>query len=131
MSRLRTALVVLVAVAVAGVGVRSLSNATMSTHEPVARGSRIELVLDARTKKASAGQDLTELVTAQILACRLEVSSDLVGAVEAVDVAGDHTRYQVLLTPSMDRTDRRQFHGCLEDWVIDHVRLDVVSLVPR
>jgi hypothetical protein len=30
----------------------------------------------------------------------------------------------------MDETNRRQFRGCLEDWVVDQVRLDVVSLVP-
>jgi hypothetical protein len=28
----------------------------------------------------------------------------------------------------MDETNRRQFRGCLEDWLIDHVRLDVVTL---
>jgi hypothetical protein len=28
----------------------------------------------------------------------------------------------------MDDTNRRQFRGCVEDWMIDHVRLDVVRL---
>jgi hypothetical protein len=28
----------------------------------------------------------------------------------------------------MDETNRRQFRGCLEDWLVDHIRLDVVSL---
>jgi hypothetical protein len=30
----------------------------------------------------------------------------------------------------MDETDQRQFRGCLEDWVIDHVQADVVRLEP-
>jgi hypothetical protein len=28
----------------------------------------------------------------------------------------------------MDDTNRRQFRGCVEDWIVDHVRLDVVRL---
>jgi hypothetical protein len=28
----------------------------------------------------------------------------------------------------MDETNRRQFRGCLEDWTIDHLRLDVETL---
>ena len=28
----------------------------------------------------------------------------------------------------MDETNRRQFRGCLEDWVIDQFQLDVIRL---
>jgi hypothetical protein len=28
----------------------------------------------------------------------------------------------------MDETNRRQFRGCLEDWTVDHLRLDVEAL---
>ena len=58
--------------------------------------------------------------------CRLEVSSDLVGEVEAVAVG----RYRAMLVPSLDESNRRQFRVCLEDWVLDRVRLDVIRLAP-
>ena len=86
------------------------------------RDSRIELVVAAHTKGGETNQTLAEMVEAQLLACRLEVASDLVGAIEPV---GDD-RFRAVLTPSMDETNRRQFRGCVEDWVIDGVRLDVI-----
>ena len=64
------------------------------------------------------------MVEAQLLTCRLEVASDLVGEVER---EGDN-RFRAVFTPSMDESNRRQFRGCIEDWVIDHVRIDVVHM---
>ena len=108
---------------VIGIGmVLALREATLSTHEPVPHDSRIELVVAAHTKGGETNQTLDEMVEAQLLACRLEVTSDLVGAIEPV---GDD-RFRAVLTPSMDETNRRQFRGCVEDWVIDGVRLDVI-----
>jgi hypothetical protein len=104
--------------------VLSLREATLSTHHPVPQESRTELIVSARARGAEPGQNLQEIVEAQIEACRLEVTSDVVGEVAAV---GDG-RYRAVLHPSMDETNRRQFRGCLEDWLIDHVRLDVVTL---
>jgi hypothetical protein len=115
-----------IGLAVGIVAVLALRDATLSTHEPVARGSRIELVVSATTKGGEGHQTLAEMVQAQVLACRLEVNSDVVGAIEAQD---DH-HFRAVLTPSMDETNRRQFRGCLEDWVIDGVRLDVERLEP-
>ena len=121
----------IVALAVTGVVVSlfatlALRDATLSTHQPVPPDSSIELVVDARTKGGEPGQTLSEMVEAQVLLCRLEVSSDLVGDVEAIAFG----RYRAILAPSMDESNRRQFRGCLEDWVLDHVRLDVVKLTP-
>ncbi|HEY7069026.1 MAG TPA: hypothetical protein VH479_02890 [Acidimicrobiales bacterium] len=104
--------------------VLSLREATLSTHHPVPKDSRTELIVSARARGAEPGQDLQEIVEAQVQACRLEVTSDVVGEVSAV---GDG-HYRAILRPSMDETNRRQFRGCLEDWLIDHVRLDVVTL---
>lgn len=110
---------------VAGVlGVGALREATLSTHEPVPGDSRVELVVSADSRGREPGQTLAEMVEAQIAVCRLEVNSDVVGAIEAV---GDG-RYRAVLAPAMDETNRRQFRGCLEDWTVDHVRLDVVTL---
>jgi hypothetical protein len=106
------------------VGVSALREATMSTHHPIAPDSRIELVVDAETDGGEGSQTTAEIVDAQTRTCRLEVHSDMTG--DLVEVRRD--RFRVTLVPSMDETDRRQFRGCLEDWVIDNIRLEVVSL---
>jgi hypothetical protein len=106
-------------------GLLVLRDATMSTHQAVSATSRIELVLRVEARGQEPGQTLGESVEALVLACRLEVKSDLVGPIEAL---GDH-HFRATLRPSMDRTDRRQFRGCLEDWTTDQVRADVVHLV--
>ena len=88
------------------------------------RDSRIEPVVAASTKGGERNQTLAEMVEAQLLACRLEVASDLVGDIEPES----DDRFEPVLAPSMDETNRRQFRGCIEDWVIDGARLDVVRL---
>ncbi len=64
------------------------------------------------------------MVEAQLLTCRLEVNSDFAGPIEAL---GDDT-YSAVLTPTLDETDRRQFKGCVEDFIIDHLQIDVLRL---
>ena len=103
----------------------SLKEATFSEHEHIARDSRIEVVVSAHKKNSEPGQTLEEMVEAQMVACRLEVSSDLIGEVEAMS---DGKHFRAVLTPSMDESNRRQFRGCLEDWRIDSFRLDVIRL---
>ena len=105
------------------VGVLALREATLSTHEDVdARETR--LVLSGQTKGGEQNQTLSEMVEAQVLTCRLEVESDLAGPIERLG----HGRYRAVLVPALDDSNQRQFRGCLEDWVIDHVRLDVEEL---
>ncbi len=106
------------------VAVLSLREATLSTHQPVEPSSRIELVVAARTKGGEPSQTLAEMAEAQLLACRLEVNSDMTGPLQ--EVGG--TRFRAVFSPSLDETDRRQFRGCLESWTIDHFQLDVIRL---
>ena len=113
-----------VGLAIGMLAVLSLREATLSTHHPVPLDSQSEVIIAARARGAEATQSLQEIVEAQVETCRLEVNSDVVG--EIVE-AGDG-RYRAILRPSMDETNRRQFRGCLEDWLIDHVRLDVVTV---
>lgn len=115
-----------VAVGIIGlvVAVVLLRDATLSTHEPVDPDSRIELIIKVSTRDGEQGQTVEEMAQAQLLACRLEVSSDPVGPLESLGEG----RVRVVLAPSMDATDRRQFRGCLEDWTIDHVRTRVERL---
>ena len=105
------------------VGVLALREATLSTHEPVS-GRGMELVVHAKTKGGEEGQTLSEMVEAQLASCRLEVSSDLDGPIERL---GDG-RYRAMLVPALDETDRKQFRGCVEDWIIDHVQIGVEEL---
>ena len=59
--------------------------------------------------------------------CRRAASrstSDLDGPIESL---GDG-RFRAVLTPAMDETNRRQFRGCVEDFMIDHVQIDVIEL---
>lgn len=117
---------VAVAVGIIGlvVAVVLLRDATLSTHQPVDPDSRIELIIKVSTRDGEQGQTVEEMAQAQLLTCRLEVGSDPVGPLESLGEG----RVRVVLAPSMDSTDQRQFRGCLEDWTIDHVRTDVERL---
>jgi hypothetical protein len=108
------------------VGIVVLRDATLSTHQQTAPDSRIELVMHVSIKGGEARQTIDEMADATLLACRLEVSADPVEPLEALDDG----RFRSVLSPSMDDTDQRQFRGCLEDWTIDHVRVDVETLEP-
>jgi hypothetical protein len=105
------------------VAVLALREATLSTHEEV-DARETELVVSGDTKSGEKNQTLSEMVEAQLLNCRLEVDSDLDGPVERL---GDG-RFRAVLVPALDESNRRQFRGCLEDWIIDHVQLDVEEL---
>ena len=124
MNRAGQAAFALVGLGVGTLAVNGLREATLSTHQPVDPDSRVELVLDAETRDRELTQTLDEHIEALILHCRLEINSDVVAPIEH-DGSG---RFRVVLAPALDQTNRRQFRGCLEDWVIDHLRVDVVSL---
>ena len=59
----------------------------------------------------------------------MEVNSDLVGEVEPLPPRpdDDDALYRAVLQPAMDQTNRRQFRGCLEDWTLDQLLVDVVA----
>ena len=116
-----------VGLAIGVVVVLLLREATLSTHEEVVGASEVELVVSADTNGAEATQTLPEMVEAQILTCRLEVNVDVEGPIVSL---GDD-RFRAVLVPAMDETDRRQFRGCLEDWIVDHLLLDVEELEVR
>jgi hypothetical protein len=117
-----------VALGVVGLGVGVIAvlllrEATLSTHEKIdARATR--LVLSGETKGGEENQTLSEMVEAQVQTCRLEVESDVSGPIERLGKG----RYRAVLEPALDDTNQRQFRGCLEDWVIDHVKIDVEEL---
>ncbi len=124
MTKLRPGRVVLGAIGL-GVGVvavMSLREATLSTHETVT-GKEMELIVSADSRGGERSQHLAEMVEAQLLTCRLEVNSDLAGPIEYLG----QRRFRAVLTPAMDETDRRQFRGCVEDFMIDHVQINMLQ----
>ncbi|QYG92275.1 hypothetical protein HC251_07360 [Iamia sp. SCSIO 61187] len=112
--------------AVGVVGVLALREATLSTHAPDDPDSRVAVVVRADTERSEPGQSRAEMVEALFLTCRLEVTADVVGPI--VD-EGDG-RYRAVLSPALDATDERQLRGCVEDWTIDHLRVDVLGFEP-
>ena len=110
-----------------GSGVFVLRSATMSTHQAVPAGSELELVLAARKHGGEQTQNLAEMTEALVLVCRLEVDADPLGPIEPL---GDG-RFRVVVHPSLDRSDQRQLRGCLEDWRVDGVLVDVESMRER
>jgi hypothetical protein len=107
--------------------VLGLRDATLSTHQPVADGSEVVVTVRSRAHGAEPGQSLAEMTGALLLVCRLEVPSDPVAAMEDL---GDG-RFRTVLRPGLDRSNRRQFRGCLEDQRVDHLRVDVDSMEER
>jgi hypothetical protein len=117
--------------------VLALREATLSTHQAVDPDSQTEVVVEAETDHAEAGQTVTEMTQAIMLTCRLEVSSDLVGAIEPQQTEGDPSVdedqegvFRAVLQPALDDTNERQFRGCLEDWTIDQLLVDVIRIGP-
>jgi hypothetical protein len=114
-----------VGIAVGVGGVLALREATLSTHQRIGPDSKSVVVLDAWTRHGERDQTLFEMVEAILQACRLQVGrSDVV----RIDHDGGH-RFEAELRRGLDQTNRRQLRGCLEDWTLDYVRVDVLSLV--
>jgi hypothetical protein len=107
--------------------VLAVRDATLSTHQPVVPGSQVELLVAARSEGAEPGQTLPELVEALLLTCRLEVPADLASPIRN-DGRG---QFRVTLAPALDQTDRRQLRGCIEDWTIDQLMVNVVSFTDQ
>lgn len=119
----RTAFGVLVVIALVG-GVFAVREATESRHPPTAPTSRTVIDMAASTN-LDGGPSLRELVDAASTTCRMEIGARPVGPA-AVPIAGD--RYRIVLAPALDGTEELQYRGCLQDWQIDHLMIDVVTI---
>lgn len=117
-------IVLAVATVAVVVGIWFLREETMSVHVATPPGSRTEVVVEAATRNAESSTSERELTEAMVFMCHLEVNAEL-GDEGILEVA-PHT-YGFALTPALDRSDRLQLQGCLQDFAIDHVLLEVVS----
>ena len=134
--RVRPGAVILGAVGLAvGVGaVLAMREATLSTHQAVGKDSEAVILLDATVNDPEGGRTVDDMIEALLLACRLEVDNSVLVSEPGGDPvvgrdAGDgHTLYRVVVRPGLDQTNQRQLRGCLEDWSIDHLRVDVLDI---
>ena len=125
MKRLGQVVLAVVGLVVGGIGVLALREATLSTHRKVTGAARTTIVLEAEVKDTEHNQTLDETVEAILVACRLEVSSDLEADPRPL---GDGILRGAASCRPLDESNRRQFRGCLEDWTLDHLLIDVLSL---
>lgn len=118
----------LVGIAVLGVGVYLLRDSTMSRHSVQDASSRLEVLIGADLRGSEPGHHVLDHARAKTFACRTEIAlSDPVEDLTPVTRDGEEL-FRFVLQPSLDDTDRRQFRGCMEDWNMDHVQIDVVSM---
>jgi hypothetical protein len=118
----------LVGLAVGAVMVSLLREATLSTHQPVSPYSQVEVTVHARVHNTERNQTLGEAVEAQLLTCRLEVASDVIKRQSEPEPTATEGEFTVVMQPALDQTNRRQFKGCVEDFVIDGLQMDVVEM---
>jgi hypothetical protein len=123
------AIVLLVGLTLAGVW--HLKGATQSTHYETGEDTRLDVVVRAAANRAEPGRTLDELAEAQVTACVLEVAARVDGDTGLMPVAGTDDEFTFTLRPALDSTDRKQYRGCVEDWSVDHLRLDVLSMEDR
>jgi hypothetical protein len=117
-----------VGLAVGGVMVSLLREATLSTHQPVSPYSQVQVTVHARVHNTERNQSLAEAVEAQLLTCRLEVTSDIVKKQSEPEPTATEGEFTMVMQPALDETNRRQFKGCVEDFVTDGLQMDVVEM---
>ena len=111
---------------VIGGGVFVLRHNTQSTHQRQPPESTFRVVVESRSNRAEPTQTQAELTEAHVDFCRLEIKSDVIGEIDVVPGAG-HV-YAFTLQPALDRSDAKQYEGCLEDWVLDSHQMHVISI---
>jgi hypothetical protein len=118
----------LLGLAVGAVLVSLLREATLSTHQPVSPYSQVEVTVHARVHNTERNQTLAEAVEAQLLTCRLEVASDIIDEQTEPEPTANEGEFTVVMQPALDQTNRRQFKGCVEDFMTDGLQMDIVEM---
>lgn len=114
------------AILVLVVGVLLMREATQSRHRTMHPASRVRVVVAPHSNRPEQAQKGDDVVRAHLSYCQLEVGSAIEGDVE--QVSDDPVRFAVVLAPALDETDRKQFRGCVEDWMVDNHRIDVIEM---
>jgi hypothetical protein len=112
---------VLALLAVAGVGVRALADATQSRPDRPERESRSELVLEVDT---SGGFDRQLAAQGLWGACQSNIEGT---ATESFEARSDG-EFAIVVWPALGHTAEKRITGCLEDFTIDRVLGNVTSV---
>lgn len=107
------------------VGVIWLRQVTMSRSNPTPPDSRTVVVVEPRTNLSDPAVTLEEIASAVMTSCRLEVNSEPSAHMSTLD---GQDRFRLVLEPALNKTERRRYEGCLKDWSIDHLRIEVISI---
>jgi hypothetical protein len=103
-------------------GILMLRDATMSRATPV--DEQRDLAVQVRAHVTDEPPEVVPgMVRALVDLCRLQVYTDLVAADRL-----DADEFRFVLSPTLNDSDRRQLHGCLEDARVQHLQLDVLRM---
>ena len=116
----------LAAVALLAGGVLVVRDLTQSTHHRRPADSRLRVVVEPVQNRSEPSQTLEAVARAHLAFCDVEVSPGIEG--EPQVVADDPLLIEVVFAPALDATDRKQFKGCVEDWLVDNHLLHVHSM---
>ena len=121
---MRRAAGLLLALGLVALTVVFLRQSTRTVHTPVPPGARTEVEVTAhvRQERPDARPDLTR---ALLEVCRAEADTGVVPPGLVTVAPG---RYRFALEPGLDRSSRRELHGCLEDARMPHLQLDVLRM---
>ncbi len=123
---MKRALLSVLGLVAAGLGVVQMAEFTMTRHEPVPPDSRMAVVVEAHTKGHSPYSRL-QMTRSLFMACRLEANATVVE--DDFRTVGPDT-FRFVVQPALDDADQRQLRGCLEDSRIDQLQLEVRSIEP-
>jgi hypothetical protein len=112
---------VLALLAVGGVGVRALADATQNHPDGSARGSRSEVILEVETQ-----DDYDPQLAANGLLGTCQQVVDAV-TMKSFEARGDG-EFAIVVQPSLGTNAEKRFVGCLEDLTIDRVKGHVVEV---
>lgn len=123
---MKRALLSVLGLVAAGLGVVQMAELTMTRHEPVPPDSRMAVVVEAHTKGHSPYSRL-QMTRSLFMACRLEANTTVL---EDDFHIPETDTFRFVLQPALDDSDQRQLRGCLEDARIDQLQLEVRSIEP-
>lgn len=129
---LRRALAFVVAGGLLAGGIVALREATLTRHVQDVPGEavRLDLRVRAQLEEMPPGTTLPQLAAAVVAACAPEVRGSPEGPPELLgDPQHEEARFTTTFRPALGESDQVQLTGCVEDWLVDHVLVDVERLV--
>lgn len=107
-------------------GVLVVRDLTQSTHQHMPADSRSRVVVEPVQNRSEPSQTLAAVARTHLAFCDVEVSGSIQG--EPTVLGEDPLLLEVVLAPALDATDRKQFKGCVEDWLVDNHLIHVRSM---